>query len=58
MAISIDSDLCEGSGVCVAVCPENVFEQADGRTTIVNPTACTSCWLCVEQCATGAIDLD
>ncbi len=58
MAISIDYDLCESTGVCVAVCPEDVFEQQDGRTAIVNPLACTSCWICVENCVSGAIQLD
>ncbi len=58
MALSIDYDLCEASGVCAMVCPEEVFEHLTGRTTIVKPEACTYCWICAENCASGAISLD
>jgi NAD-dependent dihydropyrimidine dehydrogenase PreA subunit len=58
MAISIDYDLCESTGVCAAVCPEEVFEHRNGQTSVLQPDACTSCWICVEQCVSGAIELD
>ncbi len=58
MAVSINYDLCEASGVCATVCPEDVFEHHGGRTAIVKPEACTGCWICVEHCVSGAIELD
>jgi NAD-dependent dihydropyrimidine dehydrogenase PreA subunit len=58
MAISIDYDLCEASGACAAVCPEDVLEHVNGQTSILRPEACIACWLCVEQCVAGAIQLD
>jgi NAD-dependent dihydropyrimidine dehydrogenase PreA subunit len=58
MAVSIDYDLCEHSGTCAAVCPEDVFEYDEGRTTVVRPEKCTLCWICVENCAAGAIEID
>jgi len=58
MAISIDYDLCESTGVCAVVCPEDVFEHRDGQTRLVNPEACIACWICVEHCASGALELD
>ena len=58
MAITLDIDLCEGTGVCEQVCPEDVFEHADGKTRIVQPTACTDCFICVENCAASALTID
>lgn len=58
MGISIDYELCEGTGVCEQVCPEDVFEHEDGKTKLVQPKKCTECWICVEQCVAGAIEID
>ncbi len=57
MKVVIDSELCESTGVCAEVCPEDVFEHVEGRTRVVNPQACTNCWICVEHCVSGAIDI-
>ncbi len=56
--ISIDHDICEGSGVCAMVCPEDVIDFQANKPVLVKPQACTSCWICVENCASGAIELD
>jgi len=58
VSIHIDYDLCENSGACVAVCPEHVLEEENGHTVIVNAPACSSCWICVDNCVSGAIDVD
>ena len=58
MAISIDHGLCESTGVCSLVCPEDVFEFNQNLTSLVNPSACTSCWICIENCVSGALSLD
>jgi NAD-dependent dihydropyrimidine dehydrogenase PreA subunit len=58
VAISIDHELCESSGVCEQVCPEDVFEIEDGKTRVVQPKQCTECWICVEHCVAGAIEID
>ena len=55
--VRIDQDLCDSSGVCVMVCPEDVIEANNGHTHVVKPAACTECWICVENCASGAIDI-
>jgi NAD-dependent dihydropyrimidine dehydrogenase PreA subunit len=56
--VIIDYDLCEASGVCESVCPDEVFENQNGRTEVVNAQACSLCWKCVENCSSGAIELD
>jgi NAD-dependent dihydropyrimidine dehydrogenase PreA subunit len=57
MTIRIDEETCEKSGVCAAVCPEDVLEFV-GKPVIVDGPGCTNCWICVEHCASGAIEID
>ena len=50
-----ESDLCNGCGVCVDVCPHGVFEM-DGRlATLVRPQACMECGACQLNCIKSAI---
>jgi len=58
MAVTIDFDLCESTGCCSMVCPEDVLTHENGRTEIVDQKSCTSCWICVDNCIAGAIDVD
>ena len=58
MAVSIDPDLCESTGCCAMVCPEDVLAHENGRTEIIDQAQCTSCWICVDNCIAGAIDVD
>ena len=56
--VFINHDLCESTGCCAMVCPEDVFEYEKGSSQVVNAPACTNCWICVDNCVSGAIDLD
>lgn len=58
MSVTIDRDLCENTGCCSMVCPEDVLEHENNRTSVINPQACTSCWICVDHCVSGAIEID
>jgi NAD-dependent dihydropyrimidine dehydrogenase PreA subunit len=57
VVVRIDYDLCENTGVCVDVCPEDVFEAGTAHSVVSKPEACTECWICVENCASGAIEI-
>ena len=58
MRVKIDYDLCETTAVCSEVCPEDVLEFSERRTLVVAPEACTNCWICVDNCVSGAIEID
>jgi len=58
VGLSINKATCEKTGVCASICPEDVFKFEDEELKIVNVPACTYCWLCVDNCVSGAIDLD
>ena len=58
MRVTIDHDLCENTGACEMICPEDVFEKGKSRMSVVNPGACSNCWLCVDGCAGSAINID
>lgn len=57
VVIRIDYDLCDDTAACAMVCPEEVIDRIDGHSRVINPEACTECWLCVENCPTGAVEI-
>ena len=56
--VIVNQSACERSGVCEQVCPEDVFLFENQRTRVIRATNCTYCWICVENCVSGAITLD
>jgi len=49
------SDLCDGCGACVPVCPVNAISMQDNKAR-VDPFQCTGCGACVPVCPQEAID--
>ena len=58
MRVIIDTDLCDNTGCCEMVCPEDVFERVEERTHVINAAACTNCWVCVDNCVSSAINIE
>lgn len=47
---------CKGCGLCIAFCPQGVFEaNGQGRPVIAHPTKCTACHWCDTHCPDMAI---
>lgn len=55
----IDEFTCSPCGICVEVCPEDVFggSSADDVPTVAYPDECYHCSACVVDCPVDAITL-
>jgi 2-oxoglutarate ferredoxin oxidoreductase subunit delta len=54
--ITIFTTWCKGCGICVAFCPQGVFEvNGRGRPVAVYADKCTACDLCAMRCPDMAI---
>ncbi len=54
----IDKKRCIECGVCVDICPYEVFEFDDKNDAIVGkPEECIECGECIRNCANEAIKL-
>ena len=63
--VAVDWDLCNGDGICIDVCPVNVFEWAntpghptsEKKSDPVREKDCIDCMACETQCPTQAIKI-
>ncbi len=51
-------ELCNGCGMCAAVCPHAVFTMNGRRAELARPLACMECGACQLNCITGAISVE
>lgn len=56
--VTVDAEKCEGCEECVDVCPVEVFEMVDDKSSPVNADECLGCESCVEVCEPGAITVE
>jgi NAD-dependent dihydropyrimidine dehydrogenase PreA subunit len=55
VSLKYDSSKCNGCGMCMTVCPHNVFEMQNGISNIRNKDKCIECGACMENCQTKAL---
>jgi MinD superfamily P-loop ATPase len=53
-----DPNLCNGCGMCAAVCPHAAFEMNGRLAVLVRSQACMECGACQLNCITGAIHVE
>jgi NAD-dependent dihydropyrimidine dehydrogenase PreA subunit len=50
----INTNKCNGCGVCIDACPGEVLALHDGKAAVVNPDACHCCHTCEDLCEQDA----
>ena len=57
VTLEFDEDKCTGCGMCMDVCPHEVFKMNGRRVRIHNRDACMECGACSRNCPTGAVSV-
>lgn len=57
--ITEDVELCIGCGMCVQVCPMNVYhlDKARRKADLIHPQDCVNCNACVHRCPTHCLQI-
>jgi 2-oxoglutarate ferredoxin oxidoreductase subunit delta len=57
--IALDLGLCKACGICVAICPRQVYDSDElGFPIIARPELCTQCPTCEVHCPDFAIAIE
>lgn len=54
-SLELNSEKCTGCGMCIKVCPHEVFCLQDGKAEIVDKDGCMECGACAKNCGFEAI---
>ncbi|MFP3895804.1 MAG: ferredoxin family protein [Anaerolineales bacterium] len=59
MRVRVFGKWCKGCGLCIAFCPQQVFEaDVEQRPVVAHPERCVGCQWCVIHCPDFAIIVD
>lgn len=56
--LALDRDLCTGCGICMDVCPHEVFSLENGKAQLKDKDGCMECGACMLNCPAGALQVD
>ncbi|MFX1507416.1 MAG: 4Fe-4S dicluster domain-containing protein [Promethearchaeota archaeon] len=57
-APDLDGSKCTKCGLCIEVCPQNVFSLKDEEYVVQRPEKCIECGACVLNCRGDAISFE
>lgn len=55
--LRFDVARCIGCGMCIEVCPHQVFVLENGRAVALDTNACMECGACMRNCPVSAISV-
>ena len=58
VSLQLDPGRCTGCGMCVEVCPHEVFEIRGRKAFVLDRDLCMECGGCVQNCQFGALTVD
>ena len=65
VTLKLEAGKCTGCGMCMEVCPHNVFSRESGvsglegrRAVIAARDRCMECGACEKNCASGALSVN
>jgi ferredoxin len=57
VTLRLDEKKCAGCGMCLDVCPHEVFKMNNKHVAIQNRDACMECGACMRNCPANAISV-
>jgi NAD-dependent dihydropyrimidine dehydrogenase PreA subunit len=57
VTLALDGEKCTGCGMCLEVCPHEVFRMNGKRVQIRDRDACMECGACSANCPAGALSV-
>ena len=57
VSLILHTEKCTGCGMCLNVCPHQVFSLNHGKAEIIDKDSCMECGACAMNCAFDAIDV-
>ena len=58
VTLQLDENKCTGCGMCLEVCPHEVFKMNSSHAIIQNRDACMECGACSRNCPVDAISVE
>jgi ferredoxin len=55
VTLELDKEKCNGCGMCIKVCPHEVFVLKEGKASFINRDFCMECGACSLNCPMQAI---